>query len=182
MFQKNICDGAGVQVESIGTPLYPPLFWLDNIFKKSTSIWKVHKIVLRYIKNILLLIENLHKNVLLQCTESKKVLYITLQRINYVDIEHIDTNRSGERLYIRVFDSCVYSVAPIVMVIQERGTGQCILYTVYNKHFPNTEGINQREGVTTRELEWKKLCPALIDSSELGRVGTRETEGESGNT
>ncbi len=76
-----------------------------------------------------------------------------------MDIEHIDTNRSEERLYIRVFDSCVYSVAPIVMVIQERGTGQCILYTVYNKHFPNNEGINQREEATTRELEWNEMSP-----------------------
>jgi hypothetical protein len=30
---KNICDGAGGQDESNGTPLDPPLFWLDNIFK-----------------------------------------------------------------------------------------------------------------------------------------------------
>ncbi len=34
MLKKNICDGVGVQDESIGTPLYPALFWLDNIFKK----------------------------------------------------------------------------------------------------------------------------------------------------
>jgi hypothetical protein len=33
VFKKNICDGVGVQDESIGTPLYSPLFWLDNIFK-----------------------------------------------------------------------------------------------------------------------------------------------------
>jgi hypothetical protein len=33
VLNKNICDGVGVQDESIGTPLYPPLFWLDNIFK-----------------------------------------------------------------------------------------------------------------------------------------------------
>jgi hypothetical protein len=32
---KNICDGAGGQDESSGTPLDPPLFWLDNIFKGS---------------------------------------------------------------------------------------------------------------------------------------------------
>jgi hypothetical protein len=30
---KNICDGVGCQNGSNGTPLYPPLFWLDNIFK-----------------------------------------------------------------------------------------------------------------------------------------------------
>jgi hypothetical protein len=29
---KNICDGVGGQDESNGTPLDPPLFWLDNIF------------------------------------------------------------------------------------------------------------------------------------------------------
>ncbi len=32
---KNICDGVGGQDESNGTPLDPPLFWLDNIFNKS---------------------------------------------------------------------------------------------------------------------------------------------------
>jgi hypothetical protein len=32
VFKKNICDGVGAQDESIGTPLYSPLFWLDNIF------------------------------------------------------------------------------------------------------------------------------------------------------
>jgi hypothetical protein len=31
---KNICDGVGGQDESNGIPLYPPLFWLDNIFKQ----------------------------------------------------------------------------------------------------------------------------------------------------
>ena len=30
---KNICDGVGCQNGSNGTPLDPPLFWLDNIFK-----------------------------------------------------------------------------------------------------------------------------------------------------
>ncbi len=30
---KTICDGVGGQDESNGTPLDPPLFWLDNIFK-----------------------------------------------------------------------------------------------------------------------------------------------------
>jgi hypothetical protein len=33
VFKKNICDDVGVQDESIGTPLNPPLFWLDIIFK-----------------------------------------------------------------------------------------------------------------------------------------------------
>jgi hypothetical protein len=31
--KKNISDGVGSRNESIDTPLYPPLFWLDNIFK-----------------------------------------------------------------------------------------------------------------------------------------------------
>jgi hypothetical protein len=34
VFKKNISDGVGSRNESIDTPLYPPLFWLDNIFKK----------------------------------------------------------------------------------------------------------------------------------------------------
>ncbi len=33
VFLKNICDGVGCQNGSNGTPLDPPLFWLDNIFK-----------------------------------------------------------------------------------------------------------------------------------------------------
>ncbi len=33
MCLKNICDGVGGQDESNGTPLDPPLFLLDNIFK-----------------------------------------------------------------------------------------------------------------------------------------------------
>jgi hypothetical protein len=33
---KNICDGVGGQDESNGTPLDPPLFWLDNIFNALT--------------------------------------------------------------------------------------------------------------------------------------------------
>ncbi len=33
MFKKNISDGVGSRNESIDTPLYPPLFWLENIFK-----------------------------------------------------------------------------------------------------------------------------------------------------
>jgi hypothetical protein len=32
---KNICDGVGGQDESNGTPLDPPLFWLDNIFESN---------------------------------------------------------------------------------------------------------------------------------------------------
>ncbi len=35
---KNICEGVGGQDESNGTPLYPPLFWLDNIFKILTTM------------------------------------------------------------------------------------------------------------------------------------------------
>ncbi len=37
VYLKNSCDGVGGQEESNGTPLDPPLFWLDNIFKQ----WKV---------------------------------------------------------------------------------------------------------------------------------------------
>jgi hypothetical protein len=37
---KNICDGVGCQNESIDTPLYPPLFWLDNIFKRTKTFQK----------------------------------------------------------------------------------------------------------------------------------------------
>jgi hypothetical protein len=33
VLKKNISDGVGRRNESIDTPLYPPLFWLDNIFK-----------------------------------------------------------------------------------------------------------------------------------------------------
>ncbi len=33
MFKKNISDGVGSRDGSNGTPLNPPLFWLDNIFK-----------------------------------------------------------------------------------------------------------------------------------------------------
>ena len=32
MFKKNISDGVGSRKGSNGTPLNPPLFWLDNIF------------------------------------------------------------------------------------------------------------------------------------------------------
>jgi hypothetical protein len=39
---KNICDGVGGQDESNGTPLDPPLFWLDNIFKQKTRIYVQH--------------------------------------------------------------------------------------------------------------------------------------------
>ncbi len=34
---KNSCDGVGGQDESNGTPLDPPLFWLDNIFKSKNN-------------------------------------------------------------------------------------------------------------------------------------------------
>jgi hypothetical protein len=38
VLKKNICDGVGGQDELNGITLYPPLFWLDNIFivKKSS--------------------------------------------------------------------------------------------------------------------------------------------------
>jgi hypothetical protein len=32
VFKKTICDGVEGQNGSNDTPLYPPLFWLDNIF------------------------------------------------------------------------------------------------------------------------------------------------------
>jgi hypothetical protein len=35
VFKKNISDGVGSQNGSNGTPLNPPLFWLDNIFKSN---------------------------------------------------------------------------------------------------------------------------------------------------
>jgi hypothetical protein len=34
VFKKNTSDGVGSRNESIDTRLYPPLFWLDNIFNK----------------------------------------------------------------------------------------------------------------------------------------------------
>jgi hypothetical protein len=39
---KNICDGVGGQDESNGTPLDPPLFWLDNIFEEPTKTLCLH--------------------------------------------------------------------------------------------------------------------------------------------
>ncbi len=40
MFKKNISDGVGSLNESIDTRLYPPLFWLDNIFNNAPpSSW-----------------------------------------------------------------------------------------------------------------------------------------------
>jgi hypothetical protein len=38
---KNICDGVGCQNGLNGTPLDPPLFWLDNIFKSWFGSLKV---------------------------------------------------------------------------------------------------------------------------------------------
>jgi hypothetical protein len=38
VFKKNITDGVRSQNESIDTPLYPPLFWLDNIFNYVTIL------------------------------------------------------------------------------------------------------------------------------------------------
>jgi hypothetical protein len=32
VFKKNISDGVGSRNGSNGTPVNPPLFWLDNIF------------------------------------------------------------------------------------------------------------------------------------------------------
>ncbi len=46
---KNICDGVGGQDESNGTPLDPPLFWLDNIFKeKSVKEARLCIIIMHY--------------------------------------------------------------------------------------------------------------------------------------
>jgi hypothetical protein len=39
VFKKNISDGVGSPNGSNGTPLDPPLFWLDNIFKYQKKIW-----------------------------------------------------------------------------------------------------------------------------------------------
>ncbi len=49
MFKKNISDGVGSQNESIDTPLDPPLFWLDNIFKQSQETLSLY-----YLKSSLL--------------------------------------------------------------------------------------------------------------------------------
>ncbi len=53
MFKKNISDGVGSRNGSNGTPLDPPLFWLDNIFKGYLMIqipmtWRKIKQVLYY--------------------------------------------------------------------------------------------------------------------------------------
>ncbi len=42
MYLKNICDGVGSQNGSNGTPLDPPLFWLDNIFKAGLYLKQPH--------------------------------------------------------------------------------------------------------------------------------------------
>ena len=43
MCLKNICDCVGGQDKSNGTPLDPPLFWLDNIYKQAN--FKTHTYV-----------------------------------------------------------------------------------------------------------------------------------------
>ncbi len=49
MFKKNISDGIGSRNESIHTPLDPPLFWLDNIFKGTVrSDWICMRVVPLY--------------------------------------------------------------------------------------------------------------------------------------
>jgi hypothetical protein len=45
---KNISDGVGSQNGSNGTPLDPPLFWLDNIFKELLFSLKVWKFLLNF--------------------------------------------------------------------------------------------------------------------------------------
>jgi hypothetical protein len=40
VFKKNISDGVESQNGSINTPLDPPLFWLDNIFKGKLIVSK----------------------------------------------------------------------------------------------------------------------------------------------
>jgi hypothetical protein len=40
---KNISDGVGRRNKSIDTPLYPPLFWLDNIFMWANATLKTRK-------------------------------------------------------------------------------------------------------------------------------------------
>jgi hypothetical protein len=37
VLKKNICDDVGGQDELNGIALYPPLFWLDNIFNYTSS-------------------------------------------------------------------------------------------------------------------------------------------------
>jgi hypothetical protein len=46
VFKKNICDGVGGQDELNGITLYPPLFWLDNIFNMQLSFERKKQIVL----------------------------------------------------------------------------------------------------------------------------------------
>jgi hypothetical protein len=46
--QKNISDGVGSRNESIHTPLDPPLFWLDNIFKIKNLEYQEQKIFIFY--------------------------------------------------------------------------------------------------------------------------------------
>ena len=43
MFKKNISDGVGSRNGSNGTPLNPPLFWLDNIFKEKFLVKLVYQ-------------------------------------------------------------------------------------------------------------------------------------------
>ncbi len=43
MYLKNIGDCVPSREESIGTPLDPPLFWLDNIYKQAN--FKTHTYV-----------------------------------------------------------------------------------------------------------------------------------------
>jgi hypothetical protein len=38
VFKKNISDGVESRNGSNGTPLSPPLFWLDNIFKEDKKL------------------------------------------------------------------------------------------------------------------------------------------------
>ncbi len=47
---KNICDGVRGQDESNGIPLYPPLFWLDNIFK--AEVEKIREVSGTKLRNI----------------------------------------------------------------------------------------------------------------------------------
>ncbi len=39
MFKKNISDGVGSRNRWNGTPLNPPLFWLDNIFNGGGGLY-----------------------------------------------------------------------------------------------------------------------------------------------
>ncbi len=71
MLKKNISDGVGSRNESIDTPLDPPLFWLDNIFKRlySLSVFFMQaKILLAYSETTSYIENYLSKSLCSPCT------------------------------------------------------------------------------------------------------------------